>query len=72
MAIALKRLKIDGKEYFIDERLSQIRNVDDPHDYEDVSPELIGFWVRHCNMEDREGISVMVCDIDGWKKEKGD
>jgi len=60
MAIALKRLRMDGKEYFIDERLSQIRNVNDPHDYEDVSPELIHFWNTRCKMEDREGRSVMV------------
>lgn len=70
MAIALKRLRMDGKEYFIDERLSQIRNVDNPHDYEDVSPELIHFWNDHCKMEDHKGVSVMVCDIEGWKKEK--
>ena len=70
MTIALKRLKMDGKEYFIDERLSQIRNVDNPHDYEDVSPELIHFWNTRCKMEDHKGVSVMVCDIDGWKKER--
>jgi len=70
MAIALKRLRMDGKEYFIDERLSQIRNVDDPHDYEDVSPELIHFWNDRCKMEKREGIDIMVCDIEGWKKER--
>jgi len=70
MAIALKRLRMDGKEYFIDERLSQIRNVDDPHDYEDVSPELIHFWTTRCKMEKREGIDVMVCDMGGSGKER--
>ena len=70
MAIALKRLRMGGKEYFIDERLSQIRNVDNPSDYEDVSPELIDFWISRCKMEDREGISVMVYDMDAWRKER--
>jgi len=70
MAITLKRLRMDGKEYFIDERLSQIRNVDNPHDYEEVSPELIHFWNTRCKMEDRKGVDVMVCDMEGWKKER--
>ena len=27
---------IDGKTYFVDERLRQLRNVDNPHDYIDL------------------------------------
>ena len=42
----LKTIIIDDKEYFIDERLCQIRQVDNPHHFEDVSPELIDFWIN--------------------------
>jgi len=28
----------------VDKRLSQVRNVNNPHDFEDISPELVEFW----------------------------
>ena len=31
----LPRMKINRKEYFLDERLKQLRNVKNPHDYID-------------------------------------
>lgn len=43
----LKTIEINGKKYFIDQRLHQIRNVKNPHDFEEVSPELIEFWIAH-------------------------
>ncbi len=43
----LSIIEIDGKEYFLDPRLGQVRNVKNPHDFEDVSPELIEFWIKH-------------------------
>jgi len=43
----LPRIKIEDKEYFIDERLSQIREVTNPHNYDYVSPELIYYWLAH-------------------------
>jgi len=59
MAYPLKRLRMGGKEYFIDERLSEIRNVRDPNDAESVSPELIDFWMNHCEQKG----NFMVCDL---------
>ncbi len=44
-------IKIAGKNYFIDKRLSQIREVNNPHNYEPVSLELINYWIDH-NVQD--------------------
>jgi hypothetical protein len=41
----LPTIKIKKKEFFIDKRLNQIRNVKNPSDYEDVSVELINYWL---------------------------
>jgi hypothetical protein len=60
----LKTLRIGGKTYYIDERLNQIRNVKNPHDYEDVSPELIRFWTEHCEQKR----DLLVCDLKRVKK----
>ena len=30
-------VKYEGKRWFFDERLSQIRNVKNPHDYQDLN-----------------------------------
>ena len=57
--IALKRLRMGGKEYFIDERLHEIRNVKNPFDAESVSPDLIDFWVNHCEQQGE----MMVCNL---------
>jgi len=67
MVTELKRLKMKGKEYFIDERLNQIRNVDNPHDFEDVSPELIHFWVHNCRQEKDN----LICNLDKLGKTLG-
>ena len=41
----LPRVLIGETWYFIDQRLKQFRNVDDPHDFEDANEELIeSFW----------------------------
>jgi hypothetical protein len=32
MVRELPKVEIDGKEYYIDERLSELRNVENPHD----------------------------------------
>ena len=37
----LPKVKIGKKEYYIDKRLSQIREVNNPHNFEDVSPKII-------------------------------
>lgn len=63
MAVKLKILRMRGEEYFIDERLNEIRNVKNPSDYESVSPELINFWVNHCKMENDR----LVCELDTLK-----
>jgi len=57
--VALKRLRMGGKEYFIDERLNEIRNVKDPFDAESMSPELISFWNKNCEQQG----DFMVCDM---------
>jgi len=51
MVNALPIIKIDSKEYYVDERLSEIRNVNNPHDRDFVDPEIIGFWKR-CNIKE--------------------
>jgi hypothetical protein len=33
----LPRARLGGKTYFVDWRLGQLRNVDDPHDYIDFT-----------------------------------
>lgn len=40
-------INIEGRNWYIDKRLSQIRAVDNPHEYEDVSPEVISYWIDH-------------------------
>jgi len=40
----LPTIKIDNEVYYIDKRLSQIRNINNPNDFENVSLELINFW----------------------------
>jgi len=40
-------IKIAGKNYFIDKRLSQVREVNNPHNYKDVSSKLINYWIDH-------------------------
>lgn len=46
-AIALPKIRIDGIEYFIDVRLSEIREVNNPHNAQRESRELLNFWVAH-------------------------
>ena len=41
----LPRLRMDGKEYFIDARLKEIRNVQNPLDSESVSYSVIEYWL---------------------------
>jgi hypothetical protein len=40
----LPTVTLAGTRYYVDERLGEIRNVDDPCDSEDVSPDLIEQW----------------------------
>ena len=40
----LPTVKVGKKTYFIDERLGQIRNVNNPHDFEDVDQDVIDHW----------------------------
>ena len=47
MTNRLPKIIIDGVVYYIDQRLSEIRNVDNPHDTESVSPDLIEFWLKN-------------------------
>jgi len=44
MIRALPTVTLEGTEYFVDERLGEIRAVRAPHDSESVSPDLIAFW----------------------------
>lgn len=37
MVRELERIKIDDKEYYIDERLEELRNVNNPHDVRPLS-----------------------------------
>ena len=43
----LPTIKMDGKRWFIDRRLGEIRNVSNPHDVESVSQEIIDFWLEN-------------------------
>ena len=43
----LPTIIIDGIKYFIDRRLNEIRNVNNPYDWDRVSPELIEYWIEH-------------------------
>lgn len=45
MATELPKIKIGKKTYYIDQRLGEIRNVDDFSDAESVSYELIEYWL---------------------------
>jgi hypothetical protein len=47
MARALKQVKLkNGKIYFVDWRLKQLRNVDNPHDYQNfVDEEVMATWL---------------------------
>jgi len=53
-------LRMDDKEYFIDARLCEIRNVANPHDSEPVSFSVIEYWLDNLdeagqfNLEDTE------------------
>ncbi len=37
---ALPRIKLEGKTWFVDARLCQLRNVDNPHDFVDITPNV--------------------------------
>jgi len=39
----LIKVKIGRTEYFVDTRLSQIRAVNNPHNFEDISPEVAAY-----------------------------
>lgn len=47
MATKLKTIRIQGRDYFIDRRLREIRNVVDITDSESVSPEVLDYWEEH-------------------------
>ncbi|MDP8216013.1 MAG: hypothetical protein P9L98_01660 [Candidatus Kaelpia imicola] len=47
MVRELPKIQIGKKNYFIDKRLNQIRNVNNPHDFESVSLEVIDYWLDH-------------------------
>lgn len=47
MVNQLPTIKIDGKTWYIDARLSQIRNVENPHEWSDESPDLISFLIEN-------------------------
>lgn len=44
---SLPTIIIDGVKYFIDKRLNQIRNINNPHDWDMVSPEIINYWLEN-------------------------
>ena len=49
---ALKKVQFyNGKVYFVDWRLRQLRNVDNPHDYEDFRNDEELAACLGCNME---------------------
>ena len=47
MVRALKQVKLkNGKVYFVDWRLKQLRNVNNPHDYNNfVDEEVMAIWL---------------------------
>ena len=47
MVVILPKIKIGNKTYYVDKRLSEIRNVKNPHDAETVSLEVINYWLEH-------------------------
>jgi len=47
MVKILPKINIKNKTYYIDKRLSEIRNVENPHDAETVSSEVIDYWLKH-------------------------
>jgi hypothetical protein len=40
-------IQIGRKSYFVDQRLNEIRNIKNPHDKKDISPELIVLWLKN-------------------------
>ena len=46
--VALPTVEIDGKVYFIDKRLKELRNVNDPHDSRplDEIPKEVLSWTN--------------------------
>jgi hypothetical protein len=47
MVKKLPKIKIENKICYIDKRLSETRDVNNPHDAETVSPEVIDYWLKH-------------------------
>lgn len=47
MVKELPKIQIRKKTYYIDKRLGEIRNINNPHDAESVSPEVIDYWLNH-------------------------
>ena len=47
MVKELPKIQIGKKTYFIDKSLGEIRNINNPHDFESVSQEVIGYWLSH-------------------------
>ena len=47
MGKELSKIQIGKKTYYIDKRLGEIRNINNPHDAESVSHELIDYWLKH-------------------------
>lgn len=43
----LPTIQIGEKHFFIDERLNEIREVNNPHNYEPVSKEITDYWLTH-------------------------
>ena len=53
----LPKIKMDGKEWFIDRQLGQIRNVNNRHEWEMVSLEIIDYWLEH-NITDLDTVKI--------------
>ena len=51
-------VKIGKKKFFADRRLGQLRNIHNPHDFEDVSVEVIDFLIDNRKEPDNEQIRI--------------
>lgn len=77
---ALPIIRLGRKSYFVDKRLSEIRNIKNPFDAESVSVELIDFWESQGWIKDvtpdqnlSDEVFCLGCGVNhGWKDGKVD
>jgi siroheme synthase len=61
-ATQLPVIELGGKQFFVDMRLGQIRNVNDPHDFRDMSKETLALFVRASKRKAGDQVRLMGLD----------